>query len=363
MAAQLERIARTLRERVERSFEAERGTTTVEPLTGTPVLSKAAFRRAMRLKEEFAREFDGAELSECYRTQELENEFGRCLSVAHHAPGEVPRANPNECRRALCRELKLLWGVGPRVEAKLKASGYRDLHDLSDHHRWGSEAHSLVREIEAGDLRGLQRLIHRWFPVSHPLGLVLLGLVPRKRWAIFDLESLGLFGRPVVLLGFATLSQGGLEIRQYLARDITEELPALVECARMLGAGAPFPMDEDDRRRDEPALVSYNGRAFDVNFVRERLNYYGLLAELEPLHFDLLPHTRRHFRDLPDARLETVEGRLGLKRSIDLPSALVPDYYNTYIETGNIGPLIPIIEHNKHDLIALSALLPELLPA
>jgi hypothetical protein len=59
-------------------------------------------------------------------------------------------------------------------------------------------------------------------------------------------------------------------------------------------------------------------------------------------------------------RLETVERCFGLERTIDLPSSLVPDFYNTYLETGNIGPLIPIIEHNKHDLIALGVLLVEL---
>jgi len=153
----------------------------------------------------------------------------------------------------------------------------------------------------------------------------------------------------VILLGVARPCEDGLEISQYLVRDITEELPALAAVIRLLG--------------EEPALVTYNGRAFDVNLLSERLGYYGLPGSLDPVHFDLLPHARRRFGGvLPDARLETVERHLGRGRALDLPSALVPDFYNTYTETENIGPLIPILEHNKHDLIALAALLRALAP-
>lgn len=346
MAAPLDRIARRLRERVNQTAETELFEADGQ-LYGLPRLSPLEFRRAMRLKAELLREFRHQAFEELYEVRDIENDCGRCLELLHLIPLAIQTGDPAGCRRALHTELKLLHGVGPRLEVHLRRSGYDTLGDLVEHPRWGAQARRLLDEMSLGDLKRLQRLIHRWFPVSHPLGLALLGLVPQERLVLFDVESLGLFGRPIVLLGSARFREGKLEVRQLLARDIMEELSALWEISHALG--------------EEPTLVTYNGRAFDVNFLRERFSYYGLCVELEPVHFDLLPHTRKQFAGtLPDARLETVERHLGLERTIDLPSALVPDFYNTYLETQNIGPLIPIIEHNKYDLIALAVLLGEL---
>jgi uncharacterized protein YprB with RNaseH-like and TPR domain len=344
VARDLERIAHKLRQRVEQAVASEWFSQETERLYGLPRLSRDEFRRAMRLKAELIHEFRGARLSECYTVREVETEHGRCAVVLHHVPEGLISSDPEAGRRALATELKLLHGIGPCVEDELRSSGYETLEDLQKHPRWGAQAHRLLGLIREGDVRALQRCLHRWLPVSHPLGLKLLGFVPQERLFFFDLESLGLFGRPIVLLGTARPCGDGLEIAQYLVRDITEELPALAAVIRLLG--------------EEPALVTYNGRAFDVNLLHERMSYYGLYVNLEPLHFDLLPYARRRFRDvLPDARLETVERHLGRGRALDLPSALVPDFYNTYTETENIGPLIPILEHNKNDLLALAALL------
>jgi len=39
---------------------------------------------------------------------------------------------------------------------------------------------------------------------------------------------------------------------------------------------------------------------------------------------------------------------------------MVPSFYKTYNETGNIGPLIPIVEHNKEDVVTLARILSSL---
>ena len=355
VAAQLEQIARRLRRRVEGVVESEWFSPDAEGKPfGLGRIDFRAFRRAMRLKAELLKEFRDASLEDLYEAQPVENEYGPCLAITHREPTSLPPLDPKAVRGALARELTLLCGVGPYTAARLRAEGYRSLWDLREHPRWGPQARRLLQQIYESDLKDLQRVLRRWLPVSHPLWTRICGLVPLERLRIFDIETLGLFGRPIVLLGVARPHPEGLEIRQYVVRDITEELPALrAVLDRELKACA----------EGEGALVTYNGKAFDWHMLEERLNYYGLLLDLdeEPLHVDLLPPTRRRFRgELPDARLETVERRLGRKRLLDLPSALVPDFYNTYLETGNVGPLVPILEHNKHDLVTLAVLLREL---
>lgn len=344
----LERIARRLRRRVDAAAEPTGDASESESMFGVPGVDAVSFRRAMRLKAELQRTFDERSLDDLYKTDELETDYGTCLEIRHREPIELPWPDATECRKRLERTIRLLHGVGPRVEAALQQSGYRSMADLRSHPRWGSEAERVQGCIDAGQLNDLHGLVRRWFPVSHPLSLSLLGLTDPDRLVIVDLESLGLFGRPVVLIGQAQLDGDGLDVRQLLARDVTEELPALGTALERMG--------------NDPVLVTYNGRAFDANMLRERLDYYGFFIDFEPIHLDLLPHARRHFNGtVPDATLESVETRLGRSREIDLPSALVPDFYNAYAETDNVGPLVPILEHNKHDIVTLAVLLARLL--
>ncbi|MEJ2281884.1 MAG: ribonuclease H-like domain-containing protein [Candidatus Bathyarchaeota archaeon] len=39
-----------------------------------------------------------------------------------------------------------------------------------------------------------------------------------------------------------------------------------------------------------------------------------------------------------------------------MPGALVPQFYDTYLKTKNVGPLVAIVEHNKQDLVSLGTL-------
>jgi uncharacterized protein YprB with RNaseH-like and TPR domain len=41
-------------------------------------------------------------------------------------------------------------------------------------------------------------------------------------------------------------------------------------------------------------------------------------------------------------------------READIPSAFVPEFYETYLRTGNVGPLLAIVEHNREDLVTLA---------
>jgi hypothetical protein len=343
----LKRIAARLHRRAARLQEQE---LIEEQELGPYLLARTPYREiraALRLKEALLAEFAGTRLEELYHCSEVENEFGRVLRLESSVPQRISLYDRQRSFRVLSSQLRLVYGIGPTIERELRERGYRTLEDLKEHPRFGREAARLSAALRRGDLPRLAATVERWFSPSHPLTLALTGLVG-KRLIFFDLESLGLFGRPLVLLGLARPKDGGLLIDQYVIRSITEELAAIAAAAEVLaGAGA---------------LVTYNGRAFDVNYLEERLSYYGISRRIERPNFDLLYHARRCFKgSLPDCRLETVERyTLGIERPFDVPSALVPDFYNTYLEEQNIGPLVAIIEHNKQDLISLAALLSKL---
>ena len=307
--------------------------------------SEERLRRAQRLKEDLLRKFAGARLEELYRCAEVKNEFGKVLRVEDFVRQELSLPDRHRSIDLLSSQFRLLYGIGPVTERGLRKRGYRTLEDLSAHPRFGPEASQLHLAIQQGDLPRLMREVERWFSCSHPLTLALLGLAERGV-VFFDVESLGLFfDGPLVLLGLARPVNGSLLVEQYVIRLPYEEQAALAAAVEAL-------------TRAE-ALVTYNGRSFDVNYLKRRLGYYGLYREIGKPNFDLLHHARRRFKEsLPDCRLETVERHiLGVKRPFDLPSELVPDFYKAYLEKKNIGPLVAIIEHNKQDLVGLAVLL------
>ena len=51
----------------------------------------------------------------------------------------------------------------------------------------------------------------------------------------------------------------------------------------------------------------------------------------------------------------------GISREVDIPGSLVPEFYEAFLRTGNCGPLVPVVDHNRQDLVTLGHLLPSLL--
>ena len=350
----LDAIARRLREEVEHRYERElieglrRGDAAVSgPLPFAP-LEPEAYRRAKILERVLLEEFSGATLEGLYETERRETDYGPAFSVVDRRPLPQLSVEPERCRDRLCGALRLLWGIGPATEQRLKAQGYRSLFELVRHPRWAREADGVLKAIEARDLRRLSLQVGRWYAVSHPLALSLIGLAKLERIVFLDIETLGTMTEPVILVGLAWPEGEELLIRQLVVRAIPEELPVLMETAQAL-------------ERAE-ALVTFNGRAFDVNFLQGRFDYYGVPARLERPNFDLLYFARRRWREeLPNCRLETLERHvLGIERPLDVPSALVPEFYVSYLRERNVGPLVAVIEHNRQDLLSMVHLLSRL---
>ena len=160
-----------------------------------------------------------------------------------------------------------------------------------------------------------------------------------------DLETTGLGSSPLFLVGTMVWDAGGLVVRQYFARDYSEERAA-VACFLRLAEGRKL-------------LVSFNGKSFDLPFVRMRAAANGLVCGIDPAHLDLLHVARRCWGGrVPDCRLQTLERLLcGRTRTDDIPGHLIPDAYHEYVRTGNAVRMANVLEHNFLDLLTLADLL------
>jgi uncharacterized protein YprB with RNaseH-like and TPR domain len=173
--------------------------------------------------------------------------------------------------------------------------------------------------------------------------------VAPERLLLVDIETAGLTAAPLFLVGALSVGPDGLTLGQYLARGYEEEAALLDAFSRSL---APRGM-----------VVTFNGAAFDLPYLRDRALYHRLPPPLFPDHLDLLPPARRRWRGtLPDCRLQTLERHIcHCHRTGDVPGDAIPQLYHDFVRTGNWALLHPVFQHNALDLLTLAELLPHLL--
>jgi hypothetical protein len=163
--------------------------------------------------------------------------------------------------------------------------------------------------------------------------------------AFIDTETAGFHGRPLFLIGMIQCRDGALTLTQYFARTYAEEAGLLSQLATLLP--------------DLEVLITFNGKAFDWPFVRDRMTYHRLRCEPSFAHLDLLHPSRRRWRsELPNCKLQTLERYLsGRWRSGDIPSDQIPQRYHDFVREQDARVIAPIFHHNRLDLIAMMELL------
>jgi uncharacterized protein YprB with RNaseH-like and TPR domain len=277
--------------------------------------------------------------------KEIFNECGACFCQKSHKSLKIPSIDLDRFRADILKDLTLVHGIGPRIQARLKSKGFRTLPDLMQHPKFRSYTYEVLQCISSGNSAEIMNLIGSRHKKSHPSVLGTAGLHEPEEYVFLDIETLGLFSRPIILLGIGTIENGSLSVHQYLLRDIAEEQAALMATLSHLSA-------------DRPALVTFNGKSFDIPYVSDRLAYYGMESLADIPHFDMLHFSRRRWKDqFPSLRLTALEREiLGVYRDDDIPGQMVPEFYEVYLKTGNCGPLVPIIEHNRQDVISLALL-------
>ena len=173
--------------------------------------------------------------------------------------------------------------------------------------------------------------------------------VPRDRPLVcLDTETTGLAtgaGTLAFLVGVGTWEGPRLRVRQLLLPDHALELALLNALALTVPADA--------------WLVTYNGRSFDWPLLTARYRLHR--RDPPPLagHLDLLHVARQLWKHrLGNARLATVEHAIcRVRRTDDLPGALIPDRYFGYLRERRGEMLRDVVEHNRQDVVSLALLL------
>lgn len=223
----------------------------------------------------------------------------------------------------------------------------------------------VVDRCYAGDRSHGRRRIESCVPrADAPLHLLDERTVAHPEWwrrvVFFDIETTGLSGGAGTLAFLAGCgwfeASGDFTVRQFFLVGPSGERAMLDALGRIFD--------------DASMVVTYNGRTFDVPFMETRWAFHRREAPTGGLaHFDMLPPARRLWsrRELmtPDdegCSLGALERRvLDFHRSGDVPGFEIPARYFQFLRSGDVSVIDGVLDHNRHDLVSLAAIMAQAL--
>ena len=222
------------------------------------------YDQALILEKKLIKQYDGKSLEETVAGKTVSNQQGECYEISASCSSTFKTATYQESRQLVISDLKALPGIGPAREKTLKRQGYKTIEDLENHLLWRKPAQDFMKIINKNDIPQIQKTLWRRFPKSHPLLHYLAGFCQDQDFAIIDIETLGLSEQTHNSTGRRKTHKNHICTSQFLLRDIQDEPSAIWAFISEL--------------QTKLSLITYNGRSFDIPYIKQRLAYYGLDA-------------------------------------------------------------------------------------
>lgn len=203
--------------------------------------------------------------------------------------------------------------------------------------------------------------------VLHPEFAAFIAALPDRTLAL-DLETCGLAGSALFLIGLLRNCSGVPTVQLLFARNYAEEAAVLWSLWQTVA--------------NHDVLLTFNGKSFDWPMVVERSvrhrletndigwtspanSWVGSLSRSgitdaangisSKVHIDILHHSRRRWKGrLPNCRLQTLELHICRRtRVADIPGHAIPGVYAEYVRTGFEREIDTVLYHNALDLVTL----------
>ena len=291
-------------------------------------------------------DYEGKSLNDIKNSEVISTGMGDTLKITTKEKIDF-KIEDNDFKNQINHNLKLLPKIGVKKEENLKNNGYFTIESLKEHDVYGDTASKFLDELDDLSFCEIMDLLdnNKYSKKCRDNLLRCISLTDCENFKFMDIETKGLSNVPVILIGVAEIKGKYIICSQYFLRNYSEEDAVLEAYLSHL--------DEDS------VHVTFNGKSFDVPFIKNRCTYNRISANLDLPHLDLMHFAKNLWRDeLPNCKLQTIEREFfGIERQDDVPGQYIPEYYDTYLSENNIGPIVPIIEHNRQDIISLAAFL------
>jgi len=304
-------------------------------------------------------QYSGTKLEELFKNQRIiSNSMGQFLELFWEEDDFLSDLDLLVTKRKALSNLKTVYSIGENIEKNLLRRGVKTLNDLKVYKRYRKSANEIIRLIKTKDYVSLCKNKYIYdMDVSFCFKL--------KDLLFLDIETLGLYDSPVIIVGIGFFKNKKLYIREFFARDLEEEIAIF----------------EHLRTKILPnfkSFITYNGKSFDIPYIANRFLYY---FDENPMisdddvpyeknntkyhHIDLYHDCRRKYKGMFDKYTLTdmEEKLLKWKRDNELPSSLVGMCYKKYRDDPQryIGLIKECIEHNYFDVYSMPLILKQLL--
>ena len=304
-------------------------------------------------------EYSGKKIEDVFKNHRIiENELGEFMDVYWEKTNNDCNFNLQVSRKRLLQNLKAVYYIGEITEKHLLKKGIKNLFDLKTNLKYNKYVRDLLDLIKSKNYNAL--LSNRYIN-----DLDLSFYFKKNELLFLDIETLGLYDSPMIIVGIGYYNDLKYEIHQFFTRNLEEEIAI---CEHLRSNILP----------NFKCFVTYNGKSFDIPYIANRFLYFfdenPMINENETPyeksntkyhHIDLYHNCRRKFKGLYDNyTLTTMEEKvLGWKRENELPSSLVGTCYKRYQKNPKryIGLIKECLEHNYWDVFSLPLILKKLL--
>lgn len=298
------------------------------------------------LKNKLLISYNDMKLTDIEGSKVIDTDYGETLKIVNKQKIDF-KLKDNNFKNQINHNLKLLPGIGIKTEIKLKNNGFKTIKSLKNHDKYSNIASKFIDDIDNMSFSQIVELLNdnKYTKKCRDNLIKCVSITDCENFKFMDIETLGLSNVPIILIGVAEIKNDKIISSQYFLRDYSEE-------SAIINAYLSH-LDEDS------VHLTFNGKSFDVPFIRNRCLYNRINLKMKLPHLDLMIFARNLWGDqIPNCKLQTIEKEFfGINRIDDVPGQYIPDYYKTYLSQNNIGPIMPILEHNRQDIVSLASFL------
>lgn len=162
-----------------------------------------------------------------------------------------------------------------------------------------------------------------------------------------DIETTGLKRNSdyAWVIGAAFVQDDKIESKQIFIKSKDDEKESLLYLNELL--------------KNKQRIVTFNGNIFDITFLNERADAYGVTLNFPQEQYDLYELIRKHNKFLMIKRinLKTAEKFMRIERNDPLAGKETLTLYKTYVETGYEYLKKSLLNHNYYDIKNLPPLM------
>ena len=287
----------------------------------------------------------------------LRNPMGQFFKIHWEIKDITFHFDLSRTKKRLLENLKVVDYIGKTTEKDLLRKDVKTIDDLKTNLLYGTSAKEIWDLIEKRDYITLNQ-------IKDIYDIDLLFCFELKDLLFLDIETLGLYNNPIIMVGIGYYIDTKFIIFQFLARDLEEEISICEHLRKEI-----FPAFK--------CFITYNGKSFDIPYLANRFLYFfdknpmvyksefieGNISKFH--HIDLYHNCRRIYKNqFSKYSLTTIEKNLlACKRTNDLPSNMIASYYQKYLKNPKkyAGLVKIIVEHNFQDIQSMPLILDKLL--